>query len=41
MKKITDLIKKSLEHKKLDNKINNDHEIINANTKKLMVCRKN
>ena len=34
-KKITDLITKSLEHKHLDNKINNDHEIINANTKKI------
>ena len=34
-KKITDLIKKTLEHKQLDNKINNNHEIINANTKKI------
>ena len=34
-KKITDLIKKSLEHKHLDNKINNNHEVINANTKKI------
>ena len=39
-KKITDLMKKSLEHKQLDNKINNDREIINANTKKIDVLQK-